>query len=152
MKYRPQLHIVLSQIVLSKFSSPIHLSPATYLTVLILFLLIWRVFLLLQCLCFNPLLDYHNQLSNEPLSWQLSDSQHNFISVWKLSGSFKKTRSSGHYAPLLIALAEGLETLRALLGAFGPLLSSTIQKYNLRRLFGHLILQNPLRFFLSHFI
>ena len=42
--------------------------------------------------------------------------------------------------------------LRALLGAFGPLLSSSIQKYTLRQLFGHLILQNPLRLFSSHFI
>ena len=65
------------------------------------------------------------------------------------------TTSSGRYVPLLLAPAEGLGALRvprALLGAFGPLLSSSIQKYTLRRLFGHLILQNPLRFFLSHFI
>ena len=42
--------------------------------------------------------------------------------------------------------------MRRAWGAFGPLLSSSIQKYTLRWLFGHLILQNPLRFFLSHFI
>ena len=71
---------------------------------------------------------------------------------------YKITRSSRHYAPLLLAPVEGLgalwapSTLQALLGAFGPLLSSSIQKYTLRRLFGHLILQNPLRFLLSHFI
>ena len=61
------------------------------------------------------------------------------------------TRSFGHYVPLPLAPAEGLGPLRAVLGAFGPLLSSSIQKYTLRQLFGHLILQNPLRF-LSHFI
>ena len=52
------------------------------------------------------------------------------------------TRSSGHFAPLLLAPAEGLGALRALLGAFCPLLSSRIQKYTLRWLFGHLTLQN----------
>ena len=62
------------------------------------------------------------------------------------------TRSLGRYVPLLLAPVEGLGALRVLLGAFGPLLSCSIQKYTLRRLFGHLILQNPLRFFLSHFI
>ena len=65
---------------------------------------------------------------------------------------YKYTRSLGRYAPLLLAPVEGLGALRVLLGAFGPLLSCSIQKYTLRRLFGHLILQNPLRFFLSHFI
>ena len=35
--------------------------------------------------------------------------------------------------PLLIALAEDLGALQALLGAFGPLLSSSIQKYTLRK-------------------
>ena len=65
---------------------------------------------------------------------------------------YKYTRSLGRYAPLLLAPAKGLGAHRVLLGAFGPLLSCSIQKYTLRRLFGHLILQNPLRFFLSHFI
>ena len=69
-----------------------------------------------------------------------------------------KTSCSGHYLPLLLVPEEGLGALRApraiqaLLGAFGPLPSSSIQKFTLRRLLGHLILQNPLRFFLSHFI
>ena len=58
---------------------------------------------------------------------------------------YKYTRSLGRYAPLLLAPVEGLGALRVLLGAFGPLLSCSIQKYTLRRLFGHLILQNPLR-------
>ena len=66
--------------------------------------------------------------------------------------NYPATKCSGHSAPLLLAPAEGLGALRALLGAFGPLLSRSIQKYSLRRLFGHLLLQNPLRFFLSHFI
>ena len=34
---------------------------------------------------------------------------------------YKFTKSSGHYAPLLLAPAEGLGALWALLGAFGPL-------------------------------
>ena len=59
------------------------------------------------------------------------------------------TRSSGRSAPLLLAPAEGSgalrapRALRALLGAFGPLLSSSIQKYTLRQSFRHLELQNP---------
>merc|ERR1712030_250090 len=54
------------------------------------------------------------------------------------------TRSSGRSAPLLLAPAEGWGALRApralwaLLGAFGPLLNSSIQKYTLRRSFRHL--------------
>ena len=46
-------------------------------------------------------------------------------------------RSSERAASLLLALAEGLGALwtpRALLGAFSPLLSSSIQKYTLRQL------------------
>ena len=46
-------------------------------------------------------------------------------------------------AALLLAHAEGWGALLALLGAFGPLLSSSIQKYTLRRSFRHLELQNP---------
>ena len=53
------------------------------------------------------------------------------------------TRSSGRSAPLLLAPVEGWGALRALLGAFGPLLSSSIQKYTLRQSFRHLELQNP---------
>ena len=45
--------------------------------------------------------------------------------------NIKNTRSSGRSAPLLLAPAEGLGALRALLGAFGPLLNSSIQKYTL---------------------
>ena len=55
---------------------------------------------------------------------------------------YKYTRSLGRYAPLLLAPVEGLGALRVLLGAFGPLLSCSIQKYTLRQLFGLLELQN----------
>ena len=85
------------------------------------------------------------------------DSHSKFFYVFEVN-LFILFRSSENYAPLLLAPAEGLGALQAprelpgLLGAFGPLLSSSIQKYTLRQLFGHLILQNPLRFFLSHFI
>ena len=48
------------------------------------------------------------------------------------------TRSSGRSAPLLLAPAEGLGALWAPQGSFGPILSSSIQKYTLRQLFGHL--------------
>ena len=44
-----------------------------------------------------------------------------------------ETRSLGRYMPLLLAPAEGFGALQALLGAFGPLLSSSIQKYTLRK-------------------
>ena len=51
-----------------------------------------------------------------------------------VQSNYQDTRSSGRYAPLLLAPAEDLGALRALLGAFGPLLSSSIQKYTLRKL------------------
>ena len=44
--------------------------------------------------------------------------------------------------PLLLAPAEGLGALWAFQVAFGPLISSSIQKYTLRQLFGLLELQN----------
>ena len=40
---------------------------------------------------------------------------------------YQNTRISGHYAPLLLAPAEDLGALGALLGTFGPLLSSSIK-------------------------
>ena len=43
--------------------------------------------------------------------------------------TYNDTRRSRHYVPILIAPAEGWG---ALLGAFSPLLSSSIQNYNLR--------------------
>ena len=62
-----------------------------------------------------------------------------FYYMYVMYITYRYTRSSGHSAPLLLAPAEGLG---ALLGAFSPLLSSSIQKYTLRQLFGHLEHQN----------
>ena len=52
------------------------------------------------------------------------------------------TRSLGRSMPLLLAPIESWGALRALLGAFSPLLNSSIQKYTSRWSFGHLELQN----------
>ena len=54
-----------------------------------------------------------------------------------------QTRSLGRSAALLLALAEGLRALRAIQGAFGPLLSSSIKKYTLRQSFRYLEHQIP---------